>query len=455
MSVAEHFSSVPTELRRSLRALDAVNFFIADVQSGLGPFLGVYLINQHGWNPASIGVILTLGGAIGLFLNAPAGALIDASRHKRALLAGAALLTAVGTFIVTLAPTLAVVTVAQILTGLGGVVVGPVIAAIALGLVGPDRYAAQTGRMTAFNHAGNVIGSAVAGFAGYLVSLRLGFWIASLFGIAVVATTLMIKSRLIDDDTARGLAPQADGANAPSGFRLLLRNRPLLTLAAVVGLWQLANGAMLPIAGQRLALGDAHSGALYQAALIIVAQLVMIPMALLTGRSERWGRKPLLLIAFAALPIRGLLFAVTASPTLDIAIQALDGVGAGLQGPLFAVMVADLTRGSGRYNVAMGAATMVQGIGGALSPTLAGAVFASSGYAPAMLALTGISVVALAALAFGVPETLVTAAPRSIQWAHGCRCRRRCQQAEAAAGARQDHRDPRRVHTGQTVDDAG
>ncbi|MCX2715475.1 MFS transporter [Mycolicibacterium sp. J2] len=394
------------ELRRSLRALNAVNFFIADVQAGLGPFLGVYLINMHGWNPASIGVMLTLGGAIGLFLNAPAGALIDRSTHKRTLLAVAAALTSVGTFIVTLEPTLAVVTAAQLLTGIGGVVVGPVLAAMALGLVGPKRYAAQTGQMTAFNHAGNVVGSTVAGLAGYLVSLKLGFWIASLFGIFVVATTLMIKSSLIDNRLARGLEETRDTEEQPSGLRVLLHNRPLLVLAAVVGLWQLANGAMLPIAGQQLALGHSHVGALYQAALIIVAQLVMIPMALLTGSTERWGRKPLFLVAFAVLPLRGLLFACTSSPAVVIAIQGLDGVGAGLQGPLFAVMVADLTRGTGRYNIAMGAATMVQGIGGALSPTLAGAVYAQFGYAAAMFTLTAISVLALTLLVIGVPETL-------------------------------------------------
>lgn len=396
----------PSDLRRSLRALNAVNFFIADVQSGLGPFLGVYLINMHGWNPATIGVMLTLGGAIGLFLNAPAGALIDKSTHKRTLLAVAAALTSVGTLIVTLEPTLAVVTAAQLLTGIGGVVVGPVLAAMALGLVGPKRYAAQTGQMTAFNHAGNVVGSTVAGLAGYLVSLRLGFWIASLFGILVVLTTMMIKASLIDDRRARGLRTDDGTGDRPSGFGVLLRNRPLLVLAAVVGLWQLANGAMLPIAGQQLALGHSHTGALYQAALIIVAQVVMIPMALLTGSTERWGRKPLFLLAFAVLPLRGLLFACASNPAMVIAIQLLDGVGAGLQGPLFAVMVADLTRGTGRYNVAMGAATMVQGIGGALSPTLAGAVYAGFGYAAAMFTLTAIAVLALVVLVVGVPETL-------------------------------------------------
>jgi MFS family permease len=398
------------ELTRSLRALDGVNFFLADVQAGLGPFLGVYLINKETWNPANIGLILTLGGAVGLLLNAPAGALIDATRHKRLLLAAAAALTSFGTFIVTLEPTFAIVTAAQLITGIAGVVLAPVIAAIALGLVGPKRYAAQTGRMQAFNHAGNVMGSAVAGLAGYLISLKMGFWLASLFGIFVVLATLLIKGSLINDDVARGLKAkdddEGDGDDKPSGFRVLLRNRPLLLLAAVVGLWQLANGAMLPLTGQKLAVGNTHDGALYQAALIIVAQVVMIPMALLVSkRGDQWGRKPLMVAAFLVLPVRGVLFVLASNPGEVIAVQALDGVGAGLQGALFAIMVADLTRGSGRFNVAFGAATMIQGIGATLSPALAGAIDQATSYTTAMLALTAIAVLALGLLVLTVPET--------------------------------------------------
>ena len=136
----------------------------------------------------------------------------------------------------------------------------------------------------------------------------MGFWLASMFGIFVVLATLLIKSNLINDDLARGLKPKDDDGDddKPSGFRMLLRNRPLLLLAAVVGLWQLANGAMLPITGQKLAVGNTGDGALYQAALIIVAQVVMIPMALLVSkRGDQWGRKPLMVAAFVVLPIRG------------------------------------------------------------------------------------------------------------------------------------------------------
>ncbi|BBZ75982.1 MFS transporter [Mycolicibacterium anyangense] len=411
MSASNATTPPAGELRRSLSALDWVNFFLADVQAGLGPFLGIYLINKEGWNPASIGLVLTLGGVVGLLLNTPAGALIDRTTHKRGLLMGAAALTAVGTFVVTLAPSLAVVTAAQLMTGIAAVVLGPVIGAIALGLVGPRAFAAKTGRMQAFNHAGNVVGSTVYGLAGYLVSLRAGFWIASACGIFVVACTLAIKARLIDNDVARGLTPEPDGVDQPSGLTVLLHNRALLMLALVTMLWQLANGAMLPITGQKLAVADIHEGALFQAALIIVAQLVMIPMAIVVGRNaDRWGRKPLFVLAFLVLPVRGLLFVLASGATSIIAIQTLDGVGAGLQGALFPIMVADLTRGSGRFNVALGAATTVQGIGAALSTTLAGAIVVIGGYDAAMTVLTAIAIVALVLLVFAVPETAPRAA---------------------------------------------
>ena len=392
-----------------MAALNGVNFFLADVQSGLGPFLGVYLINRPGWNSATVGLELTLGPAVGLLLQTPAGALIDATSHKRALLASAAFLTSLGTFVVTLTPSVAVVTAAQLLTGVGGVVLAPVIAAIALGLVGPAGYTFRTGRMAAFNHAGNVVGSIIAGLAGYLISLRTGFWLASLAGIFVVIATLFINSRRINHRQARGLAAEDAGTDRPSGFRVLLRNRPLLMLAVVTMLWQLANGAMLPITGQKLAIGNTGKGALFQAALIVVAQLVMIPMAILVGRhADGWGRKPIYLAAFIVLPIRGLLFALAANPTSIIAIQALDGIGAGIQGALFPIMVADLTRGTGRYNIAFGAATVVQGIGATLSTTVAGAIIEATGYNTAMFSLTGIAMLGLVLLMFTVPETSTT-----------------------------------------------
>jgi MFS family permease len=260
--------------------------------------------------------------------------------------------------------------------------------------------------MQAFNHAGNVLSAAAVGTTGYLVSIRASFWLASALGIFVIATTLMINQRFIDHNLARGFAPQDPGTGRPSGFAVLLRCRPLLVLAASLLLFQLANNAMLPIIGQKLAARHAGQGMLFQAALIIVSQLVMALMALLVAhRTARWGRRAIFLAAFLVLPVRGVLFALATNPTLTVAIEILDGVGIGIFWALLPIMVADLTRGTGRYNVAFGAVIMMVGIGAALSTTLAGAVIVLGGYDLAFLTLAGIALLALGVFFFGVPET--------------------------------------------------
>ncbi|MGH3852280.1 MAG: MFS transporter [Pseudonocardiaceae bacterium] len=396
---------------RSLAALDGLNFFLADVQSGLGPFLGIYLLTVPGWNPAGIGLVLTVGGIVGLFVQTPIGALIDRTRRKRTLIIIAAGLTSVGAFMITITPSYAVITTAQVVTGMAGAVFPPAIAAIALGLVGVRNYTYRTGRMAAFNHAGNVIGATIAGLAGYLITIRAGFWFASIVAIFVVITTLLINRKLINHDVARGLTPRdvakayAGGVGKPSGFTVLLRSRPLVVLSAAGLLWQLANAAMLPIMGQKLALHHAGQGTLFQAALIIVAQLVMIPMAILIARRADRGRKTIFLAAFLVLPIRGVLFTLSNNPAYLIAIQILDGVGAGIFGAMFTLVVADLTRGTGRFNLALGAATTIQGAGAALSTTLAGAIIVAGGFDLALLSLTAIAVLALLVFILGVPET--------------------------------------------------
>jgi predicted MFS family arabinose efflux permease len=400
-------------LRRSLRALNWANFFLADLQSGLGPFLGIYLVNLPGWDAEDIGWVLALNGLAGLALSALAGALIDITRRKRLLMATAAGLTSLGTLLITLRPTFPVVAFSQLLTGVAAVVLLPVTAALALGLVGPERYAAQTGRMNAYNHAGNVVGAAVVGVVGYLAGLRFGFLLSALFGVAVMAAVAVIRPGLIRHDVARGLDNQEGAPTQPSKLRTLLRNRSLLAFAAAVCLWQMANAAMLPLASQKFALGNSHQGALFLGALVVVAQATMVPMALLVSRAaDRLGRKPLLVVAFLVLPIRGAMLALTRHAGPILAIEVLDGVGAGLLEPLLAIVVADLTRGTGRYNIAFGTVTMIQGIGVALSFSLAGADVVVAGYPAAMFTLAGIASVALLVLLVGVPETARRAEPQ-------------------------------------------
>lgn len=393
----------------SLRALDWLNFFLADVQSGLGPFLAIFLITVRHWNAASIGIVMTLAGVATLVAQTPAGALIDATRAKRLAIMLAAGMVSAGSLFVTLVPGFGAVAGAQLLLGAAAAIFPPATAAVALGLVGPERFTHRMGRMQGFNHAGNVVAASIAGGLGYLVTTAAVFWVVSVLGILAIGATLFIEPRRINHQLARGFRPgkeEAGQSGKPSGFRTLFTCRPLLVFVIAITLWQLANAAMLPIVGQKLAIHNKGEGTLFMSALIVAAQAVMVPMSILVGhRADRWGRKALFLAGFAALPLRGLLFGFASTPYHVIMIQALDGVGAGIFGALFPLVIADLTRGTGRYNVTLGAATTVQGIGAAFSTTLAGYIITGFGYRMAFFVLAAIALAALLIFLFLMPET--------------------------------------------------
>ena len=197
-----------------------------------------------------------------------------------------------------------------------------------------------------------------------------------------------------------------DGDDHPSGLSVLLTCRPLLIFAGCAIMFHFANAAMLPLVGQKLALQDKNLGTSLMSACIVAAQIVMVPMAMLVGaKADAWGRKPLFLIALSVLTIRGCLYPLSDNPYWLVGVQLLDGVGAGIYGAIFPVIVADLMRGTGRFNVAQGAIITAQGIGAALSTTLAGVVVVHAGYSAAFLTLAGVAVVGLALYFFVMPET--------------------------------------------------
>jgi MFS family permease len=163
-------------------------------------------------------------------------------------------------------------------------------------------------------------------------------------------------------------------------------------------IFHLANAAMLPLVGQKLTLQDKNQGTALMSACIVAAQAVMVPMAMLVGRkADVWGRKPL--------SLRGFLYPLSDNRYWLFAVQSLDGVGAGLYGALFPLIVADLTRGTGHFNLAQGAVITAQGIGGALSTSLAGLVVVHADYSAAFLVLAGIAASGFLLYFFGMPET--------------------------------------------------
>ncbi len=389
------------------RPLDVLNFFLADVRDGLGPYLAIYLLTVQRWDAASIGIVMTVGGIAGIVAQTPAGAWIDKTKAKRLLVVIAAVLVTGASLLLPLFPNFAPVAALQVLSGSAGSVFQPAIAAITLGIVGPKAFARRTGRNEAFNHAGNATAATIAGVSAYFFGPIVVFYLMAATAAASILATLAIPADAIDHDVARGLAEDHDHTqHQPSGLSVLLSCRPLMIFAACVTLFHFANAAMLPLVGQKLALANSAMGTSLMSACIVAAQLVMVPVAMLVGaKADVWGRKPIFLAGFLILPIRGVLYTLSDDPYWLVSVQTLDGIGAGIFGALFPLVVADLTRGTGRFNVSQGAITTALGIGASLSNSFAGVIVVQAGYSAAFLFLAAVAAVALALFWFAMPET--------------------------------------------------
>ena len=392
------------------RSLDAVNFLLADVRGALGPYLNVFLITQQHWSQTEVGWVTTISGLIGLAAQTPAGAVIDATRRKREVVVLALIVLAIGAVIVFAAPSFWPVLIANTGMAVVGDVFGPAVAAVTLGLYARKQLARRMGRNAAFDHAGNVAIAAAAGGVGYLFSQRAVFLTVPVFAVLASLAMLSIPRNAIDQDRARGLgegeARSAGGGQAPSGYLALFRCKPLVVFALCAMLFHFANAPLLPLVGQKLAQSYPAWATAMMSSCIIAAQLIMLPVALMVGRTaDRFGRKPILLVGFAVLPVRAVLYTFSDSAPWLIAVQLLDGVGAGIFGAITPLVIADLMRGTGRYNLAQGAVATGQGIGASLSGLAAGVIVDHFGYSAAFLTFGSAACAALAALFLAMPET--------------------------------------------------
>lgn len=416
-----HFHDETRPSKRATRGLDALNFFLADVRDGLGPYLAIYLIAvrgpTQGWNEATAGLIMTIAGIAGLIAQTPAGALIDRSHSKRAIVIAGAVAVTLSCLLLPFVSNFYLVAATQSVAGIAGAIFPPALAAITLGIVGPKLFAQRIGRNEAFNHGGNATSAAVAGGLAYFFGPIVVFWLMAILAACSIGAMLMVPASAIDDNQASGLEGEhASGLDESEGedetdktsvLKALLGNKYLMVFALLAALFHLSNAAMLTSVGQLLTHLSGKDNATSLVALCIVAaQLVMVPVAVVVGhRADRWGRKPVFLVAFAVLAIRGVLYTFSDRTAYLVAVQCLDGIGAGIYGALFPLVVDDLTRGTGRFNVAQGAVATTQGLGAALSATLAGLIIVSAGYSTAFLVLAAIAAVGFCLYLFVMPET--------------------------------------------------
>jgi predicted MFS family arabinose efflux permease len=395
----------PRPSRQSLRALDWFIFFLADVQTGFGPFIAVYLTTEK-WTQGQIGLVLSIAGIVGLLGQMPGGAIIDAAKSER-LVAALAVAT-IGCVALAYAawPIFPVVMAAATLHAAASCVLGPAIAAISLGLVGPLAIGERLGRNARFASLGNGFAAALMGTSGYLLSSRSVFLVTAALAIPTMLSLARIREDEVDIARAHGAVPceQVD-AKSTSVVNLLCQ-RPLLIFAGGVLLLQLANAAMLPLMAGVVTARSSQWATVLIAACIIVPQAIVALLSPSVGaKAQSWGRRPVLLIGFGALAVRGVLFATVRDPYLLVMVQLFDGITASVFAVMVPLIVADVAFGSGHFNLAQGVVGTAVGIGASLSNALAGFVSDKFGSEIAFLGLAGVAAVGLIGIALLMPET--------------------------------------------------
>jgi MFS family permease len=391
--------------RRSQRGLDWFAFFLADVQTGWGPFVAAYLTSVN-WSQLDIGLILTIGTVTGLLMQIPAGALVDRVPAKRLLAMAAVFAISASALLLALWPTFGVVVVAKALHAVASCLTGPVIAVISLGLVGYAALSVRLGRNARYLSLGNAIAAGVMGAVAYYFGNQAIFFLTAALAIPTLIGLLQIRPGEIDADLARGgVRPSAAGSwlDAVTG---LAHRRALLIFAAAIVLFQLANAAMLPLMAGLLTMRSPEWATPVLAICILAPQFVVAAIAPWVGRkAQSWGRRPLLALCFVAVAIRGAVFAVTSDPYVVVAVQLLDGISAATLGVLVPLVIADTTRGTGHFAFAQGVVGVAVGIGASISTVIAGYIADAAGSATAFLFLAAVGATGLV-LALGLmPET--------------------------------------------------
>ena len=389
---------------QSRYGLDWMNFFLADVQTGFGTFVAFYLAHL-GWTERNVGFALTLGGLAGVASQIPGGALADAVPWKRALIATGIMMIGAAALILALVPNYLMVLLASLLQGVTGGIITPAIGAISLGLVGRRAMALRTGRNYRYAAGGHAATAALMGLVGAYFAMGTIFIAAAALCIPALIALSLIRPDEIDYARARNAGA---GAKAHEVGRItdLLKNHRLILFTAALVLFQLADASMLPLIGENLATTIPTESSLWMSGLIIVPQIVVAIFAPWVGyHSEKRGRKPLLLLGFAAEPIRAALLASSNAYAFLVMAQLLSGITGAIIGVLTVIVIADLTAGTGQFNLAQGAVGAAIGIAASLSTLITGFLFQGIGPAGGFITIAAVAGAATALIWKFVTET--------------------------------------------------
>jgi MFS family permease len=391
--------------RRSQRGLDWFAFFLADIQTGWGPFVAAYLTSEH-WAQLDIGLILTVGTISAMALQVPAAALIDRISAKRLLAAIAVAAISGSALLLVWWPIFTVVLIAKVLHAIASCLAGPTLSAISLGLVGHALLSIRLGRNARFLALGNAVAAGLMGGVAHYFSNQAIFIVTAALGLPALIALAQIRSAEIDPELARGGVSKGEFTASFNDLLRISRNPALLIFAVAIVLFQLSNAAMLPIMAGSLTMRVPEWATAVIAICILAPQFVVAVIAPSVGRTaQSWGRRPLLIICFLPLCVRSVVFAISSDPAVIVTVQLLDGISAAGLGVLVPLVIADITRGTGHFNLTQGVVGVAVGVGASLGTTIAGYIADSFGHTIVFLFLGGAAAAGLLLVQALMPET--------------------------------------------------
>jgi MFS family permease len=395
-----------TPSKTSITGLNWMIFFLSDVRPGIGPFLSILLKSYYHWNTGQVGIALGAMDFSAALSQIPSGLIVDSLKIKRFLIFCASLAISIGCALIYFFHDFYPVIGAQFMIGVAAAILPPAIAAVTLGLVGRDKFPKRISINETWGHAGNVVTAGIVGLLGYLLGLQWILYLVIVFASLSIFFLTFINPKEINHDVARELQNQDGKQKNPEPVLKFLKESYLLVFCFSVFLFHFTNAAQLPLVGQLLSQKNPGVSSLFMGGCIILAQFVMVAVAYSTGfLMNLTGRKPLFLLALIALPIRAFLYTLTENPMLLLAIQLLDGIGAGLFGVLAVVIVSDIAKGTGRFNFSLGLMALCQGIGASTSNITSGLIVNQYGYNTGFITLAIIGIFSLLFFTIFMPET--------------------------------------------------
>ena len=385
------------------RGLDWFNFFVANIQTGFGPFIAVYLTTQ-GWTQTRIGLALSVGTLAAMASQVPAGALVDAIRSKAAVAFFSILAFTASALFLAWWPTPLFVYLAEVLHGFSSCTLGPAIATLSLMIAGRHALGLRLGRNARFAAIGNGVGAALMGACGYYFSSRSVFLLTA--ALTVVGLIPLLPLARLYEPGRRAAREEADIRRHRAPVTSVLTNRALVSFGICAMLFTLGNAAMLPLAGSFVTERAESEATALIAAGIVLPQLVAAVLSPRLGQlAELRGRRLVLFLGFCTLPIRGVLFAALPQPGMMVLIQSLDGIAGAALGIIGPLVTSDVAANSGRYNLALGFVGLMIGVGATFSTAVAGWIADRWGNPIAFMSLAATGLLAAALVWALMPET--------------------------------------------------